>query len=177
MEWEDARAVGGSRMQPNAGARLGEPQPGKPTKGKTITKGAVLMIDFLHWLDPLKWIDDTYTAIRNGRGVLITWDATSTTGAEVEALLRAYGVRVYGRRYPTRTNPVAGCHVRSKQAKFADGLLRGHGIAVLSKPLSKPIKPLRQWGAPAPAQGLGGLVGDALGIMNDTKHKQRRERY
>lgn len=135
------------------------------------------MIDFLHWFDPLKWIDDAYTAIRNGRGTLITWDATINGGAEVEALLRSYGVRVYGRQYPTRATPISGCHVRKNQAKFADGLLRGHGIAVLSKTLSKPIRPARQWGAPAPAQGLGGMVGDALGVMDGVKRKQRKERY
>lgn len=135
------------------------------------------MLDFLRWFDPLKWIDDIYTTSRNGRGTLITWDATINGGAEVERLLRTYGVRVYGRTYPTRKNPVSGCHVRDSQAKFADGLLRGHGIAVLSKQLSKPIKPTRQWGAPAPAQGLGGMVGDVMGVMDGVKRKPRKERY
>jgi len=135
------------------------------------------MLDFLKWFDLIKFVDDIYTTSRNGRGVLLEWDATINSGAEVEQLLRSYGVKVYGRKYPTRSEPISGCHVRKSQAKFADGLLRGAGIAVLSERLSKPIKPKESWGAPAPAQGLGGLVGDAMGVMDGVKRKQRKGRY
>lgn len=136
----------------------------------------------LQWLDPIKWIDDLYTTSRNGRGVLIEWDSNCHTGAEVESFLRSYGVKCYARRYPS--NGVAGCHVRTAQAKFADGLLRGAGFAVLSKQLSKPITPRTQWGVPAKAQGFGGLVGDALGVMDsvnrrnrERRRRERKERY
>lgn len=134
------------------------------------------------WLDPIKMIDDLYTTSRNGRGVLIEWDANVHTGAEVESFLRSYGVACYARKYPA--GGVAGCHVRKRQAAFADGLLRGAGFAVLSKQLSKPITPRTQWGVPAKAQGFGGLVGDALGVMDsvnrrnrERRRRERKERY
>ena len=127
----------------------------------------------LYWLDPIKWIDDIYTIARNGRGVLIQWDSTVHTGAEVEAFLRSYGIKCYSRQYPA--GGIAGCHVRTDQAKWADGLLRGAGFAVLSKQLSKPISPRSQWGVPARAQGFGGMVGDLFGVM-DTVNRRNRQR-
>lgn len=121
------------------------------------------LLDLIQSIDPLKWLDDAYTMGRNGRGVLLEWDATSNCGAEVESLLRTFGVKVYGRKYPTKRQPISGCHVPAAQAKYADGLLRGHGIAVVSPTLSKPIRPATSWGVPAKAQGLGGIVADLLG--------------
>ena len=134
------------------------------------------MFDLLQWFDPIKWLDDLYTTARNGRGVLITWDANCHTGAEVEAFLRSWGIRVYGRKYRTSTDPTCGCHVRKRQAAFADGLLRGHGYAVLSPPLSKPIRPNRQWGVSAPSQGLGSMVGDLFGVMDGVNRRRRQRR-
>ena len=132
------------------------------------------LLDFIQSIDPIKWIDDAYTTSRNGRGALLEWDATSTTGADVETLLRTFGVKVYARKYPTRQEKIAGCHVPSAQAAYADGLLRGHGIPVVSAPLSKPIRPSRSWGVPAKAQGLAGKLGDAMGVA---PRKERKERY
>lgn len=132
------------------------------------------LLDFIQSIDPIKWIDDAYTTSRNGSGVLLEWNATSTTGAEVETLLRTYGVKVYARKYPKRSDKIAGCHVRSEQAAYADGLLRGHGIPVVSRQLSKPIKPSTSWGVPAKAQGLAGALGDAMGV---SPRKQRKDRY
>lgn len=128
-------------------------------------------------MDLLKWLDDLYTTARNGRGVLLEWDADAHTGAEVEHLLRSYGVRTYARRYPSKRRRVAGVHVRTAQAKFADGLLRGYGIAVVSRQLSEPITPARRWGVPAPAQGLHGHIGDAMGVMRRPIRQLRKERY
>lgn len=128
----------------------------------------------LQWLDPIKWLDDLYTTSRNGRGVLIEWDSNCHTGAEVEAFLRSWGIKCYGRKYPA--GGVAGCHVRNAQAKFADGLLRGAGFAVLSKPLSKPITPRSSWGVPAKAQGFGGIVGDLFGVMDVVNYRNRQRR-
>lgn len=131
------------------------------------------LLDFIQSIDPIKWIDDAYTTSRNGRGVLLEWDATSTTGAQVETLLRTFGVKVYARKYPNRTEKIAGCHVPAAQAAFADGLLRGHSIPVVSPPLSKAIRPASAWGVPAKAQGLAGALGDAMGA----KPTNRKERY
>lgn len=132
------------------------------------------LLDFIQSIDPIKWIDDAYTTSRNGRGVLLEWDATSVTGADVETLLRRFGVKVYARKYPKRTDKIAGCHVPSAQAVYADGLLRGHGIPVVSAPLSKPIRPASSWGVPAKAQGMAGKLGDAMGVA---PRKERKERY
>jgi hypothetical protein len=77
-------------------------------------------------------------------------------------LLRSYGVRVFARQYPRKHGGVAGCHVRRAQAKYADGILRGHGVPVLSKQLSRPIRPRRRWGVMAKSSGFAGWMNDAL---------------
>lgn len=132
--------------------------------------------DLMQMIDPVKWIDDAVTMSANGGGVLLQWDANVHTGAEVERLLRSYGVACYGRQYPTSDNPTAGCHVRQAQAKFADGLLRGYGIAVLSPQLSPPIRPRHRWGVDAKPQGFGGIVGDMMGVMDGARPAPVRQR-
>lgn len=132
--------------------------------------------DLLQMFDPIKWVDDAYTTGRNGRGVLLEWDSNAHTGAEVESLLRSYGVAVYARKYRTSGDPTVGCHVRQAQAKFADGLLRGHGVAVLSPQLSPPIRPQHRWGVDAKAQGFAGIVGDMVGVMDFSTAAPVRER-
>jgi len=132
--------------------------------------------DLMQMIDPVKWIDDAATSAANGEGVLLTWDSTVHTGAEVERLLRSYGVAVYGRKYPLSDDPTAGCHVRKAQAKYADGLLRGHGIAVLSPQLSPPIRPRHRWGVDAKPQGFGGIVGDMMGVMDGARPAPIRQR-
>ncbi len=128
----------------------------------TIAVVAVLAI-VIFVVDPGKLIEDLYTRSKNG-GVLLEWDAGATDGApsDIEALLRSYGVKVYARQYPRKHGGVAGCHVRRAQAKYADGILRGHGVPVLSKQLSKPIRPRRRWGVMAKSQGFAGWMNDAL---------------
>ena len=132
--------------------------------------------DLLQMFDPIKWVDDALTTGANGRGVLIEWDSNAHTGAEVESLLRSYGVAVYARKYRTSNDPAIGCHVREAQAAFADGLLRGHGVAVLSPVLSPPIQPKHRWGVPAKPQGFGGVVGDMMGVMGYSQAAPVRER-
>lgn len=129
------------------------------------------MLDLITWFDPLKWIDDAYTIGRNGRGVLLEWHAASVTGAQVEGLLRRYGIKVYARKYPNKRDKIAGCRVPSAQAKFADGILRGAGIPVMSRKLSEPIKPRTEWGVTAKAQGIAGMLGDLWGVA--PKRKKR----
>lgn len=133
--------------------------------------------DLMQMIDPVKWIDDAVTMSANGDSVLLLWNSNAHTGAQVERLLRSYGVAVYGRRYPTSDDPVAGCHVRKAQAKFADGLLRGHGVVVLSPQLSPPIRPRWRWGVDAKPQGFGGVVGDLLfGVMDGQRPAPVRPR-
>ena len=129
----------------------------------TIAVVAVLAVA-IFIVDPGKLIDDLYTRGKNGGGVLLEWDAGATDGApsDIEALLRSYGVKVYARQYPRKHGGVAGCHVRRAQAKYADGILRGHGVPVLSKQLSKPIRPRRRWGVMAKPQGFAGWMNDAI---------------
>lgn len=131
--------------------------------------------DVIQSFDPIKWIEDCYTISRNGRGVLLLWDACEHTGVEVENFLRAHGVIVYARKYHTSDDPTAGCHVRTSQAKFADGLLRGHNFAMLSPQLSAPIRVSRPWGAPARAQGLTGRLIDEQ--RPQRRRRERKERY
>jgi hypothetical protein len=132
--------------------------------------------DLLQMIDPVKWADDAVTGAANGEGVLLTWDSTTHTGADVERLLRSYGVACYGRKYPLSDDPTAGCHVRKAQAKYADGLLRGHGVAVLSPQLSAPIRPRHRWGVDAKPQGFGGIVGDMMGVMDGARPAPIRQR-
>lgn len=128
----------------------------------------------LQWLDPLKWIDDAVQLAKHGGGVLLTFQ-TDTTWApvDVERLLRRFGVSVYARQYQDGDGH-AGLHVRHAQAKFADGLLRGHGVDVTSPVLSKPVRPSTAWGVPAKAQGLGGIVIDAMGGAPESRRRERR---
>lgn len=115
----------------------------------------------LRWFDPLKWADDAVQLAKHGDSVLLTFQTdTSWAPVDVEHLLRSFGVKVYARQYQDDEGH-AGLHVRAAQAKFADGLLRGHGVNVTSRQLSRPIRPSSSWGAPAPAQGLAGAVIDA----------------
>jgi hypothetical protein len=124
----------------------------------------------LRHFDPLKWIDDLLCTLHNGGGVLLTFQIDTTwSGEDVERLLRTYGVKVYARVYADDDGH-AGLHVRHAQAKYADGLLRGHGVNVTSPVLSKPIRPSTSWGAPAKAQGLAGM------LLDDLQPAPRRER-
>lgn len=42
--------------------------------------------DIMQAFDPVKWVDDAVTMSANGGGVLLTWDSTVHTGAEVAEL-------------------------------------------------------------------------------------------
>ena len=49
--------------------------------------------------DVFKGIDDAAAVARYGRGVRLTWErGHGFSGADVERLLRRYGVRVYARQ-------------------------------------------------------------------------------
>lgn len=114
-------------------------------------------------IDPVKWIDDILAIGQNGTGVKLTWLAgTAWRGAEVERILRRYGVRVYARQYTTPDNKRDyGVTVRAKQADWADYLLRKAGV-----PVSSPERNVvavtgampQAKGTPAKPVGFGGLV-------------------
>ncbi len=130
----------------------------------------------LRYFDPLKWIDDAVQLAKHGGGVLLTFQTDSSWApVDVERLLRRYGVKVFARVYQDDEGH-AGLHVRHAQAKFADGLLRGHGVNVTSPQLSKPVRPSRDWGAPTRGQGLGGLVVDAMDGGLPGRRRERRQR-
>ena len=124
-------------------------------------------------IDPLKWIDDLLCGLRNGGGVKITWQG-GLDGAEAERMLRSHGVRVWGRTYAYGEGDHYGLTVRKQQAKWAASLLAGRGCAIMSGPAAKPVRPAHTWGAPAPAQGLGGFIVDAMGGAPEGRRRERR---
>lgn len=107
-------------------------------------------------IDPLKWLDDLLCMSANGQGTYIEW--IGPTGDAIEMMLRAHGIRVWSRSYDYDREQCYGVHVRPAQAKFAAGLIAGHGGVVVVGPPSPPIRPRTTWGAPAPAQGLAGII-------------------
>lgn len=112
--------------------------------------------------DVLKFVDDFYCSIKNGGGVRIEWEYPGPDGAETEIFLRAHGVRVWGRKYPKNKQDTWGVTVRKQQAKMADGLLRGRKYPVTTKKLAKGWAPQSTWGVPAKAQGMAGMLVEAL---------------
>lgn len=118
-------------------------------------------------LDPVKWVDDLCAISQNGIGVKITWAAGTTwRGAEVERILRRYGIRVYARQYTTPGNGRDyGVTVRTQQADFADYLLRKAGVPVSSPQRTAPVAvgamPVAS-GTPAKSVGFAGFVVDLL---------------
>ncbi len=130
----------------------------------------------LRHIDPLKWIDDFLCSLRNGEGVKIEW-LGGMDGADAEKMLRAHGVKVWGRQYAFDDGDHYGLTVRKAQAKWAAGLLAGHGCAIMTGPRGvKPIRPRHTWGAPAAAQGLGGAVAEMLGGAPEGRRRERRPR-
>ncbi len=62
-----------------------------------------------------------------------------------------------------------------KQARYAVGLLKGAGYPVFEGPPSPPIRPRTNWGAPAPGQGLNGIM-EALFVPGYHKRKRGTRR-
>jgi len=122
------------------------------------------MIDKLFGdFDPIKWIDDAFSGARHGATVKITWAADGPNGPTVEQYLRSLGVYVVKRQYsPEGSGQDFGVYVRAKQAKYADGLLRGKNWPVTSPELSRPISPRTTFGAPVNAVGMLGNVAENL---------------
>lgn len=120
--------------------------------------------------DPVKWVDDLICSIANGPGERIEWIGQS--GADGEMLLRAYGVRVWGRTYDYGRETHYGVTVRRRQARWAAGLLAGHGFCVVRPAHVRPICPRTAWGVDAPAQGLAGAI---VGLFGSKARVNRRK--
>ena len=114
-------------------------------------------------IDIIKWLDDLLAVLRNGQGHRLEWYKSSGwTGVNVERVLRRYGIRVYCRDYGHGRDTLA-CRVRSRQAAWADYLLRTAGCPLASRPLSKPGRVMpRAWGVPARPVGLAGRIVELL---------------
>ena len=76
-------------------------------------------MNFLIDIDPVKWLDDLLSSLHHGRGVMLTWPRTAATGAQVEMMLRKYGIRVYARQYTNNSDRPYGVTVRKEQAEWA----------------------------------------------------------
>jgi len=136
------------------------------------------MLELLQLLDVAGWIDKIR---RGGKGHKITWQRELHNGTEVEAFLRSYGVRIIDRQLATKRRE-PGVYVSDKQAKYADGLLRGAGFAITSVQLSPPIAPRHRWGSAAKDDTAGGLYANIFGVgaladeLARSNARPRRER-
>lgn len=126
-------------------------------------------------IDPIKWLDDLVCTLANGRGAYLEW--IGPTGDTIEMMLRAHGIRVWGRSYDYDGEHRYGVRVRPAQARWAAGLIAGQGGVVVVGPQVAAIRPRTTWGATAPAQGLAGAVVGVFGRRYATRRKPRRERY
>lgn len=124
----------------------------------------------MQW-NPVLLLDELLCTAMNGGGVRIGWYAPEALSGV--KLLRAHGIRCWGgdwKRNPDRRWAV----VRPAQAKWAVGLLMGAGYVVFEGPAAHPIAPRTTWGAPAPGQGLNGIIEAAL--TGDLRRQARRQR-
>jgi hypothetical protein len=126
----------------------------------------------MQW-NPILLLDELLCTAANGGGVRIGWYAPEALSGV--KLLRAHGVRCWGGAYARKPDR-RWVTVRPAQAKWAAGLLRGAGYVVFEGPDADPIAPRTNWGAPAPGQGLNGIVESALtGVSR--RRSSRKERY
>lgn len=133
-------------------------------------------MDWAEHFDIIGGIDELIANIKNGRGVKIEWSDTPTTsGADGENLLRAYGIKCWGRQITNdeRTKP-QGIRVGPKQAAYADALLRVAGFPVTSPHLGKSFKVLpKAWMKPAKPVGMRGQLVNLIG--GGPNYKQLKE--
>lgn len=124
-------------------------------------------------LNPILLLDDLLCTATNGGGVRIGWVAGEA--ATAIRLLRSHGVRSWG--YDVARNPDRRfCLVRPAQARWAVGLLKGAGFAVIEGPDAAPIAPRTNWGVPAPGVGMGGLAAALLGVAGSRQDRRRQAR-
>ena len=132
-------------------------------------------------LDPIKAADDAAMKRKHGKGVKITWqnDGGSWSGDAVETLLVERGVYVYARQYSKKEGNDYGITVRTKQAKWAEHIMRKAGIPLTSGNIDKsnaavqPGKVPTPWGAPVDRQGVAGRV---LTALNGEPRRSERKR-
>jgi hypothetical protein len=128
----------------------------------------------MRW-NPIDWIDYMLCTVANGGGVRIGWYAPEALSGV--KLLRSHGVRCWGGDYASNPDR-RWTTVRPAQAKWAAGLLMGAGYVVFEGPTdARPIVTRTTWGAPAPGQGLDGVVEAVLtGDMRRRARRQRKDR-
>lgn len=120
-------------------------------------------------LNPILLLDDLLCTTANGGAVRIGWLADAA--APAVRVLQSHGVRSWGydmeegRRF---------CLVRPAQAKWAVSLLKGAGWVVFEGPDADPVAPASSWGAPAPGQGLNGIM-EAI-FLPGYQRKRREDR-
>ena len=121
----------------------------------------------------LKMADDAIAVSRYGRGVKLTWErGQGFSGADVERLLRKYGVRVYARQYAESAGDEFGVTVTKGQARWAEHILRRAGVPLTSPLIDESNRNVqagrgmpREWrkGEPQKPVGLAGRLLDWLG--------------
>lgn len=123
--------------------------------------------------DVLKMVDDAAAVSRYGRGVRLTWTrGQGFSGADVERLLRRYGVRVFARQYATKAGDDFGVTVTRGQARWAEFVLRRAGVPLTSPLLDESNRNvragrgmMRAWREDKPQKpvGLAGRLLDWMG--------------
>ena len=123
--------------------------------------------------DVIKGIDDAVAVSRYGRGVMLTWErGQGFSGADVEQLLRRYGVRVYARKHATKAGDDFGVTVTTGQARWAENILRRAGVPLTSPLVDESNRNVqagrgmpREWrkDKPQKAVGFAGRLLDWLG--------------
>lgn len=123
--------------------------------------------------DVFKGIDDAAAVARYGRGVRLTWErGHGFSGADVERLLRRYGVRVYARQYATKDGDDYGVTVTTGQGRWAENILRRAGVPLTSPLIDESNRNVqagrgmpREWRKDKPQKpvGLAGRLLDWLG--------------
>ena len=87
-------------------------------------------LDLLDAVNVIDRLGGLILSLRHGGAHTFRFDRTTTTGADVERILRRYKIRVFGRRI---TSKHAMLSVPSKQAAWAEYLLLRAGAPVVTR--------------------------------------------
>lgn len=123
-------------------------------------------------LNPILLLDDLLCTDANGGGVRIGWYAGAAWPAI--KLLREHGVRCWGGDMADKPDR-RWVMVRPAQARWAVALLKGAGWGVFEGPNAEAVSPATTWGAPAPGQGLNGVM-EAIFLPGGVRARSRAER-
>ena len=110
-------------------------------------------------MDIISPIEEVIVEMCIGPGHAIRW--TGHVGADVEQLLRTYGIRVYGRRVNTKVKPWEyRCKVTKAQRRWAEYVMMKSGYNITSPVLKVyPPGPIKSnWGVDTKPIGLSGMI-------------------